>query len=67
VNDGSNTGELSVPEPTDEAPWFEDFDRASSFDRFWGLATHDYYQSRLYHQLPQAWAGSQGQLPGPLT
>ena len=23
------TGELSVPEPTNDAPWFEDFDRAS--------------------------------------
>jgi hypothetical protein len=58
------TGELSVPEPTNDAPWSGDFDRAPSFDRWWGLATHEYYQSQLYHQLPRAWTGSQGQLPG---
>ena len=48
------TGELIFPEPTNDAPWFEDFDRAPSFDRFRGLATYDDYQSQLYLQLPRA-------------
>jgi hypothetical protein len=57
-------GELSVPEPSNDAPWSGDFDRDPSFDRWWGLATNEYYQSQLYLQLPRAWTGSQGQLPG---
>lgn len=58
------TAGLEVPEPTDEAPWFEDFDSAPSFARWWRLATHDSYQRQLYLQLPPAWFGASGQLPG---
>ena len=58
------SGELIAPDPTDAAPWFEDFEGAPSFDRWWRLATHDYYQTQLYLQLPRAWSGASGQLPG---
>lgn len=60
---GDVSGELVVPDPTDAAPWFEDFESAPSFDRWWRLATHDYYQTQLYLQLPGAWSGASGQLP----
>ena len=53
-----------VPEPRDDAPWFEAFEHAPSFERWWGLATHEYYQSQLYVEIPRAWSGSQGPLPG---
>lgn len=64
ATDTDVTGELRVPEPTNEAPWFENFEGARSFGRWWRLATDDSYQRRLYLQLPRAWSGASGQLPG---
>ena len=61
---GDVSGELIAPDLTDAAPWFENFEGTPSFDRWWRLATHDYYQTQLYLQLPRAWSGASGQLPG---
>jgi hypothetical protein len=46
------------------APWFEDFEGAPSFERWWRLAAHDSYRRQLYLQLPRAWPGASRQLPG---